>query len=58
MYRSPGLPEVVATALAVVAVLLWALWRRKRHAWLLWATAGYALAATTAMGWPVPVPAW
>ncbi|HEY9064777.1 MAG TPA: ATP-binding protein [Burkholderiaceae bacterium] len=57
MYRSPGLPEVVATALAVVAVLLWALWRRKRHAWLLWATAGYALAAATAMGWPAPVPA-
>ena len=57
MYRPPGLPEVVAFALAVVAALLWAIWRRKRHSWLLWAATGYALAAAAAMEWPVQVPA-
>jgi len=56
MYRPPGVPEVVAIALAIVAALLWVIWRRKRHLWLLPAAAGSALAAATTLGWPMPPP--
>ena len=57
MYRPPGPPEVVAAALAIAAALLWALWRRQRHPWLLWALAGSALAAATTLGGPDPMAA-
>lgn len=57
MYRPPGLPEVVAIALAIVAALLCVIWRRKRHLWLLQAAIGSALAGATTLGWPGPLPA-
>lgn len=56
MYRPPGLPEVVAIALAIVAALLCVIWRRKRHLWLLQAAIGSALAGATTLGWPGPLP--